>query len=130
MRVARLSALRTGRLWLNLLEPSGPVKACNGIALPFIIYQVLASGWFARAETCHQLCINGYIQSDQKVSEHLMVTIQKVTSNVQSVPASLQTFIDTPNCSRRPCFHYSTVRVQYSTVRIASVFCNGHILSD
>jgi hypothetical protein len=21
---------------LNLLEPSGPVKACNGIALPFI----------------------------------------------------------------------------------------------
>jgi len=23
---------------LNLLEPSGPVQACNGIAFPFIIY--------------------------------------------------------------------------------------------
>jgi hypothetical protein len=27
-----------------------------------------------------------------------MITIQKFTSNVQSAPASLQTFIDTPNC--------------------------------
>jgi len=27
-----------------------------------------------------------------------MITIQKVTSNVQSVAASLQTFVDTPNC--------------------------------
>jgi len=26
------------------------------------------------------------IQSDQKVSMHLMITIQKVTSNVQNVP--------------------------------------------
>jgi len=23
---------------LNLLEPSGPVQACNGIALPFLLY--------------------------------------------------------------------------------------------
>ena len=29
---------------------------------------------------------NGFIQDDQKVSVHLMITIQKVTSNVQSVP--------------------------------------------
>jgi len=27
-----------------------------------------------------------YIQGDQKVSVHLMITIQKVTSNFQSVP--------------------------------------------
>jgi hypothetical protein len=27
-----------------------------------------------------------YIQGDQKVSVHLMITIQKITSNVQSVP--------------------------------------------
>jgi hypothetical protein len=27
-----------------------------------------------------------YIQGDQKVSVHLMITIQKVTSNVQNVP--------------------------------------------
>jgi hypothetical protein len=25
---------------LNLLEPSGPVKACNGIALPFYQYEL------------------------------------------------------------------------------------------
>jgi hypothetical protein len=29
---------------------------------------------------------NMCIQDDQKVSVHLMITIQKVTSNVQSVP--------------------------------------------
>ena len=28
-----LTVLKSG--WLNLLEPSGPVQACNGIALPF-----------------------------------------------------------------------------------------------
>jgi hypothetical protein len=39
------------------------------------------------------------IQGDQKVSVHLTITIQKVTSNVQSAPtASLQTFIDMQNC--------------------------------
>ena len=27
-----------------------------------------------------------YIQGDQKVSVHLMITIQKITSNVQSAP--------------------------------------------
>jgi len=48
-----------------------------------------------------------------------MNTIQKVTSNVQSVPASLQTFIDTPNCVLED-------RVQYSTVHIPIVFCDGH----
>jgi hypothetical protein len=60
------------------------------------------------------------IQGDQKVSVHLMITTQKVTSNVQSVPASLQTFIDTPNC----VLEY---RVQYITVRIPNVFCDGHL---
>jgi hypothetical protein len=60
------------------------------------------------------------IQGDQKVSPQLMITIQKVTSNVQSVPASLQTFIDTPNCVLED-------RVQYSTVHIPNVFCDGHL---
>jgi hypothetical protein len=45
---------------------------------------------------------------DQKVSVHLMITIQKVKSNVHSVPASLQTFIDTPKFDIED-------RVQYST---------------
>jgi hypothetical protein len=35
-------------------------------------------------------------------------------------PASLQTFIDTPNCVLED-------RVQYNTVRIPSVFCDGHL---
>jgi hypothetical protein len=35
-------------------------------------------------------------------------------------PASLQTFIDTPNCVLED-------RVQYSTVRIQNVFCDGHL---
>jgi hypothetical protein len=35
-------------------------------------------------------------------------------------PASLQTFIDTPNCVLED-------RVQYSTVRIPNVFCDGHL---
>jgi hypothetical protein len=34
------------------------------------------------------------LQGNQKVSVHLMITIQKVTGNVVS-PARLQTFIDT-----------------------------------
>jgi hypothetical protein len=55
-----------------------------------------------------------------KISVHLKITIQKVTSNVQSVPRSLQTFIDTPNCVLEE-------RVQYSTVHIPNVFCDGHL---
>jgi hypothetical protein len=35
-------------------------------------------------------------------------------------PASLQTFIDTPNCALED-------RVQYSTVHIPNVFCDGHL---
>jgi hypothetical protein len=49
-----------------------------------------------------------------------MITIQKITRNVQSSPASLQTFIDTPNCVLED-------RVQYSTVHIPNVFCDGHL---
>jgi len=47
-----------------------------------------------------------------------MITIEKVTSNVQSFSASLQTFIDTPNCVLED-------RVQYSTVYTPNVFCDG-----
>jgi hypothetical protein len=35
-------------------------------------------------------------------------------------PAGLQTFIDTPNCVLKD-------RVQYSTVHIPNVFCDGHL---
>ena len=61
-----------------------------------------------------------FIQVDQKVSVQLMITIQKVTSMFKVSPASLQTFIDTPNCILED-------RVQYSTVHIPNVFCDGHL---
>jgi hypothetical protein len=35
-------------------------------------------------------------------------------------PASLQTFIDTPNCVLED-------RFQFSTVKIPNVFCDGHL---
>jgi len=57
------------------------------------------------------------IQGDQKVSVHLIITIQKVTSNVQSVPRQSPDIIDTPNCVLKDC-------VQYSTVHIPNVFCD------
>jgi hypothetical protein len=46
-----------------------------------------------------------HIQGDQKVSVHLMITIQKVTSNVQSVPRQSPDIYWHAEqlCSRRPC---------------------------
>jgi hypothetical protein len=61
-----------------------------------------------------------FIQGDHKVSVFLLITILKVTSNVQSVPTNLHTLIDTPNCVLED-------RVQYSTVRIPNAFCDGHL---
>ena len=49
-----------------------------------------------------------------------MITIQKVTSNVQSTPASRRTFVDTTNCVLEDL-------VQYSTVHIPNVFCDSHL---
>jgi hypothetical protein len=40
------------------------------------------------------------IQGDLKVSVHLMITIQKLQVTFEVSPASLQTFIDKPNCVR------------------------------
>jgi hypothetical protein len=60
------------------------------------------------------------IQSDQKVSVHLIIRVQKVAGNVQVSLTSLQTFIDAPNCVLED-------RVQYSTVHIPNVFRDGHL---
>jgi hypothetical protein len=60
------------------------------------------------------------IQGDQKVSVHLMITIQKLQVMFKVSPANLQTFIDTPNCVLED-------RVQYSTVHIPNVFCDGYL---
>jgi hypothetical protein len=42
------------------------------------------------------------VQGDQKFPVHLMITIQKVKVMFKVSPASLQTFIDTPNYTRLP----------------------------
>jgi hypothetical protein len=57
--------------------------------------------------TCNYTLAQLFVQGDQKVSVNLMITIQKVTSNVQVSPASLQTFIDTPNCVLEDRVKYS-----------------------
>ena len=40
-----------------------------------------------------------YIQGDQKVPVHLMIAIKLQEMFKLCPPASLQTFIDTPNCA-------------------------------
>jgi hypothetical protein len=60
------------------------------------------------------------VQGDQKVSVHLMVTIQKLHIMFKVSPTSLQIFIDTPNCVLED-------RVQYSMVHIPKEFCDGHL---
>jgi len=69
------------------------------------IYHVL----FNRSKT-------GVIQGDQKVSVHLMITIQEVTSNVQSVPRQSPDIYWTPNCIRKTVFS-----IARSTFRMYSV---------
>jgi hypothetical protein len=49
-----------------------------------------------------------------------MIITPKVTVMINITPASLQTFIDMPNCVLED-------RFQYSTVHIPNVFCDGHL---
>jgi hypothetical protein len=57
-----------------------------------------------------------YYTGWSKVPVHLMITIKKITSSVQSVP-------------RQPPDIYCVLedRVQHSTVHIPNVFCDGHL---
>jgi hypothetical protein len=50
---------------LKLLEPSGPVKACNGIALPLYIYGLTFGNAESRLFLFAAQCFN--IESMQKV---------------------------------------------------------------
>jgi hypothetical protein len=74
-----------------------------------------------RPNAWYDLCGGEFIQGNQKVSVHLMITIQKVTSNVQSFPPPVSRHLLT----RRTVFFED--RVQYSTVYIPNVFCDGHL---
>jgi hypothetical protein len=60
------------------------------------IFNIKAEGYRTKLwNACIYYIYIIYIQGDHKVSVHLIITIQKVTSNVQSAPASLQTLIGT-----------------------------------
>jgi hypothetical protein len=76
------------------------------------------------------------MQGEQKVSVHLMIAIQKVTSNVQSVPpASLQGRGDTrltltPSVIRNS--NYVIVESDWNCLKYFCVFqyCNHHVHRD
>jgi hypothetical protein len=61
------------------------------------------------------------VQGDQKVSVHLMITVHYNTLQVmlKVSPASLQTFIDTPNCVLED-------RVQYRLTLTPSLIPNSN----
>jgi hypothetical protein len=66
------------------------------------------------------------IQDDQKVSVHLMITIQKVTSNVRSVPRqSTDIYWHAELCSRRQCSVWHDPHPMYSVMAIfkSSIVC-------
>jgi len=60
------------------------------------------------------------IQGDQKVSVHLMITIQKFTSNVQSVPPSPPP-VSRHLLTRRTVFSKTLFSIARSTFRMYSV---------
>jgi hypothetical protein len=82
-----------------------------------------------------------YIQGDQKVSVHLMITKQKVTSNVQSVPRqSPNIYWHAELCSRIPCsvqrgpYSECILRWPSSTHRLCGdcivLYCNRRVHRD
>jgi hypothetical protein len=61
-----------------------------------------------------------FIQEDQKSLCAWWLQYRKLQVMFKVSPASLQTFIDAPNCVLED-------RVQYSTVHIPNLFCDGHL---
>jgi hypothetical protein len=59
-----------------------------------------------------------HIQGDQNISVHVMITIQKVTSNVQSVPRQSPDIIDSPNCVLEDRVQYSMSTFQLYSVMV------------
>ena len=65
-------------------------------------------------------CVANLVQGDQKCQCTWWLQYRKLQVMFKVSPASLQTFIDTPNCVLED-------RVQYSTVHIPNVFCDGQL---
>jgi len=55
-----------------------PVKKC--------VQDLRFLHWSLRIQIFWEITLCNYVQGDQKVPVHLLITIEKVTSNVQSVP--------------------------------------------
>ena len=66
--------LKSGNL--NLLEPSGPVQACNGIALPFLLLVLLSV-------SCHQSSI--LVDSALTKSEFCSLLMASLNKTLKSV---------------------------------------------
>jgi hypothetical protein len=64
-----------------------------------------------------------YVQGDQKVSVHLMITIQKVTIMFKVSPASLQTFIDTRDTLMPSVIPNSNYVIMVSDWNCLKYFC-------
>jgi hypothetical protein len=72
--------------------------------------QYISDERFVRTSVMHRVTQCREFQGDQNVSVHLMIKIQKDTSNVQIAPPPiLQTFIDTP------CYNEHGLREHSST---------------
>jgi hypothetical protein len=89
------------------------IRHLQKVSLTYFLHRSSKCGHVYLFETkyfiyARQVCIAAfYIQGDQKVSVHLMITIQKVTSNVQSVRRQSPDVYWHPElCSRRTCSVY------------------------
>ena len=105
------TVLKSGSL--NLLEPSGPVQACNGIALPFYFQSV-------KPENV-QLCSEMHFHRAIIFEHHRLPSI----SNQQYVPEALLTLYASHGktsitCSS--CYASSSLTMQFTGIFVATVW--------
>jgi len=90
------------------------------IATIWLWHFVLYAGWSTVSSTsalCHS---EQSYTGDQKPLCTWWLQYRELQVMFKVSPATLQTFIDTPNCVLED-------RVRYSTVHIPNVFCDGHL---
>jgi hypothetical protein len=89
-------------------------------------------GWFQTIYFDQEIYIYIYIyihiQGDQKVSVHLMITIQKVTSNFQSAPTNFQGHGDTKLTLTLSVIPNSNYVIMVSELNCLKYFCVFFVL--
>jgi hypothetical protein len=91
----------------------------------FCLFHQSTSTCSRRVGIAHHQEVSLYIQGDQKVSVHLMITIQNVTSDVQSVShQSPNIYWHAKLCSQRPFSvqHYITMVSDWNRLKYLCVF--------